>query len=138
VRQLSLFKGKRQRGIAPPPATEFAGHCVLADLIKRGINRDWRYTHIASGEYRGPITGARLKRMGLVPGWPDFMFCGPNAQTVFLELKRKKLGRVSETQAHIQASLIDNCFAFKITDDVGEAVRWLVGLGILRDKIEVQ
>ncbi len=34
-RQLSLFKGKRQRGAAPPSSTEFALHCAVADVIRR-------------------------------------------------------------------------------------------------------
>jgi hypothetical protein len=35
ARQLSLFEGKRQRGVAAPPPKEFATHCALADLLRR-------------------------------------------------------------------------------------------------------
>ena len=41
ARQLSLFKGKRQRGVAAPPPKEFATHCALADLLRRWTMPGW-------------------------------------------------------------------------------------------------
>jgi hypothetical protein len=34
ARQLSLFKGKRQKGFAPPAPTEFASQAFLVDVIR--------------------------------------------------------------------------------------------------------
>lgn len=51
-RQLSLFKSRRQRGIAAPPPSEFASQAFLVDVVRRWINPAWRFTHIASGEHR--------------------------------------------------------------------------------------
>ena len=31
----------------------------------------------------------KLKRMGVKPGWPDFIFVGPRQRMFFLELKRR-------------------------------------------------
>jgi hypothetical protein len=148
MRQLSLFKGRKQRGVRPPPALEFNSHVVIADLCRRWMNPGWRFTHIPSGEHRDhranskgqrySPAGNRLKRMGLIPGWPDFMFAGPGKRVVWLELKREKLGRMSDAQEDIGTHLKACGFDFLITTDVGEAVRWLVSLGILRGNIEVQ
>lgn len=135
--QLNLFKGKRQRGTAAPPPLEFASHCFIADLLKRWCSRDWRYTHMPAGEHRQAVTAARLKRMGVMPGWPDFQFAGPDRQMFFLELKRRR-GRLSCEQAELRAHLEGCGFGVLVTDSVDEAIRMLKAIGILPRAIEVQ
>lgn len=142
VGQLSLFKGKRQRGVAPKPPKEFAIHCVMADIIKRWINPTFRFTHMPMGEVRehriNPKTGkswspsgVRLKRMGVTTGWPDFLFVGPGL-ICWLELKREKYGRQSGEQIAMEAHLRACGHSYLITSDVKEATAMLVELGILR------
>jgi hypothetical protein len=149
MRQLSLFKGKRQRGIAPPPPLEFATHATLADICKRWINPHWKFTHLPLGEHRehrvNPRTGKRyspsgqrLQRMGVQPGWPDFIFVGPNAQVFWLELKRFKTGRLSEDQSDVLAHLVACGFAVLVTTSLDDAVATLKQAGILRSNFEVQ
>jgi hypothetical protein len=149
MRQLSLFKGRKQRGIAPPPAPEFSSHVIIADLLKRWCSPHWRYTHIPHGEHREhrinpktgkrySLTGQRLQRMGLVAGFPDFVFFGPERAVFLLELKRAKLGRLSEDQENIFAHLESCGFHLLVTDSVDVAVSTLKQLGILRSTIEVQ
>ena len=104
MQQLSLFKGKRQRGVKPAPPKEFQLHCMLADTLKLCCSKRWRWTHLPMGEYRDIITASRLKRMGVMPGWPDFIFIGPGA-VVFLELKRQG-GRLSDAQKALMAHLL--------------------------------
>jgi hypothetical protein len=149
MRQLSLFKGKKQRGVRPKPPLEFASHCLIADILRRWCNPSWRYTHVPLGEHRvrkinprngrsySP-TGNRLKRMGVMPGWPDFQFAGPRGQMFFLELKRKGSGRLSEEQADICSHLAAAGFNILITDSVDDAIATLKQLGIVRATIEVQ
>jgi hypothetical protein len=43
--------------------------------IRRWLDPRWRFTHIASGEYRDPVTAGRLQRLGVVAGWPDLAIC---------------------------------------------------------------
>lgn len=147
--QLSLFKSKRQRGIKPPPPLEFATHATLADICKRWLMPEWRFTHLPMGEFRGysldPKTGKRwsaagmrLQRMGVVAGWPDFMFAGPDQQMFWLELKRAGSGRVSEAQAEIFAHLMACGFPLLITNSLDDAVAELKARGILRSNFEVQ
>jgi hypothetical protein len=146
--QLSLFKGRRQRGTVPPPPLEFAAHCLIADMLKRWCNPAWRYTHFPAGEHRegriNPATGKRyslsgqrLARMGVMPGWPDFIFAGPDRCMFFLELKRRKSGRVSSDQADVLAHLAACGHNILITDSVNDALATLKDLGILPRTVEV-
>jgi hypothetical protein len=149
MRQLSLFKGKRQRGIAAPPPLEFATHATLADICKRWINPHWKFTHLPLGEHREhrisprtgkrySLSGQRLQRMGVQPGWPDFIFVGPDTQVFWLELKRLKTGRLSEDQSEVLAHLVACGFAVLVTTSLDDAVDTLKQAGILRSNFEVQ
>jgi hypothetical protein len=101
-RQLSLFKGKRQRGVHPPAPKEFSIHCMVADDLRRFCPLDWRWTHFPAGEARTETTGARLKRMGTQPGWPDFILLSPAGRFHGLELKRRG-NALSDTQLAFRA-----------------------------------
>jgi hypothetical protein len=136
MNQLSLFKGKRQRGVKLPAPLEFASHVIVADMLRRWCNPRWMWTHLPMGEKRHIRTAVRLKRMGVRPGWPDFLFAGPDAQLVWLELKRKG-NKASADQQSVIEHLIDCGFEFLITDNVDEAVAFLKRLGILRATIGV-
>ncbi len=72
-----------------PAEPEFHLHVLVADVLQRWIMPGWRFTHIASGEYRTKATAGRLKAMGVVPGWPDFILLSPDGLAHFLELKRR-------------------------------------------------
>ena len=138
MRQLSLFKGKRQRGVKAPPPLEFQDHCFLADLCRRCLSHGWKFTHLPMGEYRTDATAARLHRMGTMPGWPDFLFIGPQRAVFFLELKRRGSGRLSDEQIDVAAHLAACGFPYLCTTDVKNAVEELKALGILRSNIAMQ
>jgi hypothetical protein len=145
--QLSLFASKRQRGEQPPPPLEFEDHCALADLIRRWINPGWRATHLPFGEKRDHAfnkngkryspTGNRLKRMGVTPGWPDWIFVGLNQRVCFIELKRRRGGRLSDEQSDIAQHLQACGFPYLCTNSIKEAVAFLKAHGIVRASIEV-
>jgi hypothetical protein len=86
TRQLSLFPARRKK---PVPAPEFSVHCVIADVARRWITPGWEWTHLPFGEYRPPKTAGKLKRMGVRPGWPDFLFVSPEGRHHYLEIKRE-------------------------------------------------
>lgn len=138
MRQMSLFAGKKQRGVRAPAAKEFASHCVIADLLRRWCSPQWRYTHIPLGEHRNVVTAMRLKRMGVRPGWPDFIFAGPRAEMFFLEVKRRGSGRLSPEQADLISHLAACGFGVLVTDSVDDAIATLKDYGILPASIEVQ
>jgi hypothetical protein len=137
VGQLSLFKGQRQRGVAPPAPSEFALHCAVADTIRRFIMPDWRFTHLPLGELRDKVTAARLKRMGTTPGWPDLMFFHAQGQVCFLELKRRG-GRPTDIQADLSNFLCAAGHAYQCTDSFQVAVNTLKAWGVVRSGVEVQ
>ncbi|MBO4221995.1 hypothetical protein [Bradyrhizobium neotropicale] len=146
MRQLSLFKGQRQRGEEPPPL-EFAVHVVLADLIRATIAPGWRATHLPLGEVRDHAinkygrryspSGTRLKRMGVTPGWPDWMFVGLNRRVCFIELKRARKGRLSVAQSDIAQHLKACDIPYLCTNSINEAVAFLKAHGIVRATIQV-
>jgi hypothetical protein len=139
-RQLHLFKSRRQRGTVAPPPLEFAVHCAVADTLKRWATPTWIWTHLPFGEHRTAITGARLKRLGTQPGWPDFIFLAPleyGRRPFFLELKRRG-AKLTEHQAGFALWCQLNDCPHAVTSDYETAVKILQGWGALRMGVNVQ
>ena len=90
-----------------------------------------------SGEYRDSVTAGRLSRLGVVAGWPDLQFAGPDRKMVFLELKSRR-GRLSLAQAAMCEHLKGCGFAYLCTDSVDVAIEWLKAHGVLRGGFTVQ
>lgn len=85
------------------------------------------YTHFPAGEMRDRKTAtnrdgspvldrkgkpktyspaaAKLKAMGLKPGWPDFQFILPNGQAAFIELKTGR-SELSDDQVELRRKLV--------------------------------
>jgi hypothetical protein len=160
-RQLSLFRSRRQRGVRAPAAREFAVQCMLADTLQRWAKPGWRWTHLPMGERRDPITGARLKRMGTQPGWPDLIFIPPAddgkplaGETAmerlrvsfsypcprphFLELKRARGGRLTDAQSRFAQWCAANGCPHAVVHSYEEAVAVLKGWSVLRSGVKVQ
>jgi hypothetical protein len=136
-RQLSLFKGKRQRGLAVPPPREFSTQCALADTLRLCCNPEWFWTALPFGEYRTPATAGRLKRMGVRGGLPDFVFLHALGQTAWLELKRGTAGRVSETQESLFRYLTRRGDVVMLARSYSDAVMALQDAGILPRSIKL-
>jgi hypothetical protein len=139
--QLHLFRSKRQRGIKPPAPLEFAVHCLIADTLRRWAAPNWVWTHIPLGERRDDIAGARLKRLGTQPGWPDLILIPPkeypNPRPHFLELKRRG-GKLTELQAAFALwCKLNNC-PHAVADTYEAAVAVLKKWGALQDRVKVQ
>jgi hypothetical protein len=84
MNQLSFFRMRK-----PPPPLEFKLHCAVADLIRVSLKPGWIAFHCPNGEGRDRVTGARLKRMLVLPGVSDFILIAPPDGIVHaLELKR--------------------------------------------------
>ena len=79
---------------------EFKLACTVAGYLAAAAP-DLMVTHFPAGEARTAITGARLQRMGLKPGWPDYIAVLPGGRMLGLELKADK-GRLSKAQEGVQ------------------------------------
>ena len=140
--QLHLFKGKRQRGTRMPAPLELGLQCVLADVLRRWAMPGWVWTHLPMGERRDALTGARLKRMGVQPGWPDLILLPPRgdhrtSSPYFMEVKRVG-GKLSEHQAAFKRWCMLNGYPHEVVHSVGEAVEILKRWGAVRSGIAVQ
>lgn len=134
-RQLHLFKSRRQRGEALPTPKELELHTRLVKLVRTWINRDWLMTHFASGEKRDLLTAVRLKRMGVMRGFPDLVFFGPNRTTVFLELKRADGSELTHEQEAVRDRLQACGFSYTCTDNLRDALAVLKHYGIVRAEV---
>jgi hypothetical protein len=136
--QGALFKGLGKS--SQPRPTEFALHCSLADILRKWVMPGWAYTHLPMGEERPDGAGARLKRMGVTSGWPDFLFVGPSV--LFLELKRpgtKNLdAALRQNQNKLRSHIIRSGYRYLLTSDLRDAVAQLQALGIVDERIHVQ
>lgn len=94
------------------------------------------WTYVASGEKRNLATASMLKKKGVRPGWPDYIFIsgdkmGINAKTIFLEFKVEN-GKQSPEQKQFDQAL-DGCqnIRYYLVRSVENAVRILEQEGIL-------
>ena len=147
--QLSLFKGKRQRGVKRPPSKEFATHCMVADMLRRWQTPGWRWSHFPAGEWRHPATAMRLKRMGVQVGWPDFILLSPREHLVdgeqyvrahgithFLELKREG-SKLTDWQHSFMEFCTLNGYPYVWCDNFADAIACLKNWGALRASVSV-
>lgn len=133
--QLSLFKGKRQRGVKRPPSKEFATHCMVADMLRRWQTPGWRWSHFPAGEWRHPATAMRLKRMGVQVGWPDFILLKPDdGGAHFLELKRAG-STLTDWQFAFMEWCAHNGYPYVWCDNFKDAIACLKNWGALRASV---
>lgn len=128
----------RWRKSKPPPPLEVRVHIALADTIDRFMDRmKWRCTHVPNGELRTKETAARLKRMGVQAGWPDFQFLSHEGRMYFLELKRPG-NDLSEMQEHFHRWCLRWGIPCQVVSNYKDAVEALKAWGILPDRVHVQ
>jgi len=131
--QIDLFTRRVRK---PPPAKEFASHVMVADTLKRWCRPVFRYTHIPNGELREDATAAKLKRMGVQPGWPDFAIIGPPPGFYALEMKRKG-EKLTPDQEAFEAFCKSAGFPFETAFTYGQAIAHLTQWGVLRVSLDV-
>lgn len=134
-RQLDLLKHpRRQRGVKLPPAPEFRTHCAIADSLRLGLEQGWLWTHFPAGEKRDAGAAARLKRMGLQPGFPDFLLISPTGLHYWLELKR---GRAPLTlaQSAFHLAMLKREVPCRVARSFEEAIDILRGWGAIRVRV---
>tara|TARA_R100000365_G_C2740408_1_gene69136 strand:+ start:27 stop:524 length:498 start_codon:yes stop_codon:yes gene_type:complete len=97
---LTPKKPRRAKSSDPNAWTEHQVQCSIAVVLNR-LGLLW--CHVPNEGKRSVVAGSRLRAAGLKSGVPDILIFSsapnkPEAHGVAIELKRKKGGRLSETQ----------------------------------------
>jgi VRR-NUC domain len=133
---LMIAAGGQPRPRKAPPSRpkESKLQCDIAELLRCHALPSWLWTHFPAGELRDVITGARLKRMGLQRGWPDFLLVSPHGSVRFLELKRQG-EPLSCAQEEFRVFCIRHGILHVVADTFDQALAILDHWGCLRVKI---
>ncbi len=80
--------------------------------------------HIPNGGYRHPATAARMKELGVKPGVPDLFLPAArgNYHGLWIEMKRKKGGKVSPMQTAWLESLTAQGYKTAVCHGAAEAI----------------
>jgi len=124
-----MAKQARQR--APLPK-EVQTHVAIADALRVGSLPGWLWTHFPAGEERDEATGWKLKRMGLKPGWPDFLLISPHGLHHWMELKRGPAARLEPAQEELATLMRQRGVPHAVVRSFDEAVRQLTAWGALK------
>ncbi len=133
---LLLAEGRKPRARKVPIVRprESRLQCDVAKLLHDHCLPTWKYSHFPAGERRDVITGARLKRMGLQRGWPDFVLVSPSG--VFHALELKRIGEVlTEDQEAFQLWAVRYGVPHSVASTFDDALVALDAWGCLRIRI---
>jgi hypothetical protein len=103
---------------------EFRLSCVVADHLARALPPRAAWSHFPAGEARSEITGARLKRMGLARGWPDYLIV-LDGKLLGIELKAPG-GKVGDVQREVGDKFVANGFAWTIARSLADVESFLI------------
>jgi hypothetical protein len=123
-------KGQRVR--IPPKKEWLFQQDLVRDLIEPYLRRDWRYTHVPSGELRDDATAGKLKGMGVKPGFFDLLFLSPEGRYFWLELKRVPTKRLKGDQLRFQQWLDQHSLPYAVAWTTDQAYAALERWGALR------
>ena len=110
---------------------EYHLQCNIYEMLKMVLKKNALMTCFPSGG-GGKVRGARLKRMGLVPGWPDIQIIY-QGKYYGIEVKTSK-GVLSPNQKTLHDSLINQGAKVAVVKSVAEAVDQARGWGIVRQQ----
>lgn len=111
---------------------------AVAKLLEWAIAPGWRFTANSTGAWYSfdKETAARigrwLREQGVKPGWPDLLLVSPLGQFHGLELKRGKLGVLSDEQLAFQDHCLTFGWTYEVATSFSEAEAILRGWGALR------
>jgi hypothetical protein len=130
--QIDLFSRRVRAEVYKRSASEFQLTCMVADLLRASAAPGWLWTHFPAGEQRPNMAGVRLKRMGLMAGWPDFILLPPVLGPAhFLELKRYR-GVASDAQLDFEMWVVSRGYPYVRAEGFEPALTALRRWGAVR------
>lgn len=112
----------------PRKAEEDGLHLFVADCLRRFCRPGVVWWHTPNGGKRSKASAARLKKMGVRAGVPDFIFIDKPGVS-FLELK-SSVGVLSKEQRRFRDD-VEGLAGFAVASTPEEAVNYLLGWGVL-------
>jgi hypothetical protein len=107
-------------------------HRALVEHLRLRAKPDVLWLHCPNGERRDAITGAKLKRMGVLAGAPDLLLWH-RGNSFALELKSPG-NRPTESQLEFMARFCDAGGHSAVADNIDRALACLEAWGILREQ----
>jgi hypothetical protein len=118
-------------GAAAPPEAQL--HVAVVEHLRLRAKPDVLWLHCPNGERRDKITGAKLKRMGVLAGASDLLLWH-QGNSFALELKAPG-GRLSEAQLEFLARFNDAGGHTAIAEGLDRALACLEAWGLLRGRV---
>jgi hypothetical protein len=130
---LMIAEGRKPRPRKAPIVRprEIELHMSVVKLLQDFSSPGWIWSHFPAGEKRDIRTAAKLKRMGVKAGWPDFLLISPAGIFHGLELKRPG-GVMSEAQEDFLRWAIANGINHSVADNVDDAIAVLSHWGAVK------
>ena len=104
--------------------TEYQEQVKLAEYLDL---QGYLWCHVPNGGNRNAITGAKLKRQGVKKGVPDVLIFEPEGG-IAIELKRKKGGRLRQSQIEWLQRLKSSGWKIKVAYGADDAIDYLESL----------
>jgi hypothetical protein len=119
--QMGVVKKKAPRAPLDCPKEDYEQ--ILSANFLRSLDVPWY--HIPNGGRRDEIEGAKFKRMGVSAGAPDVCVCVARKgyHGLYIELKRKYGGRLSESQKKWRDDLIREGYAWFMAQGHEECIK---------------
>jgi hypothetical protein len=107
-------------------------HCAVVAHLRLRAKPDVLWLHVPNGEHRDKITGAKLKRLGTLPGAADLLLWH-NGNSFALEIKSPG-GRPSEAQLEFMARFNDAGGHTAVAEGIDRALAVLEAWQLLRGR----
>ena len=102
---------------------------AVIEHLRLRAKPDVLWLHVPNGERRDKITGAKLKRMGVVPGTADLLFWH-RGNSFALELKAPG-GRLTDMQLEFAARFADAGGHSAVAESIDRALACMEAWGLL-------
>ena len=104
-------------------------HQSVADALRYLLPQDAVWTTWEARNAASAIEGARRKKLGLLPGWPDLGIAW-RSRWVLLELKRERHGALSKAQRELHPRLEEAGFPVTVCTSVDDVLETVARAGI--------